>query len=718
MLEKRKTPVGLYVTLGIMLLIVSYYISGLFTFEDLSMNNMQNYLVYIALHFWQITRWYNEKTIPIMGLGFLGWVFLIYYFMLYYRNYQEGSHGTEEWADIKDVNRRRRSKVEDDNMILSKNIAVDTCGEKRMSNNNTLILASSGKGKTTGYIVPNLLRAHDQFIVLDVKGELQFKYGKYLQEKGYTIRSLNMKEPDKSDRFNPYVYIYRDQDLIRMIENIYDSLEPPDAVKESPFWEDGPKLYMQALFYYEWFCAKEEKRYGNINNITALCNEQVQLSDHPPKKKGAPPPSVLEVRMMKMREKYGANHPAVRDYFKFIDGAADTVKSIVIIVNSKLKLLELPELKRIFEDDDMHLQDLAYGVGGTKEQPTNKKVAIFLGADDTDRSLNFVFSIFYTLAVNTLCNIADRDFKKNGGALPIPVGFFEDEFYAGARPAEAEVLLGTIRGRNIYMVPVLQSKAQLMVLYPNDKWKIFLDNCSVMAFYGAAPAADETHEWISKLTGDMTFDTAVMQKDRTDFGETGGNLISPAAVKRMPKEDCIIFMEGEFPIYDEKERPWENPDSPYHHAMELNKASEDGGYIHPVEVVWNEKEYRYITVLPDSEPKEFADIDNPEFLHADLRDKNKNTLQKVLKQLAENDVMEDENVPTVGTRKNRDITGEFIDVWLRYSKELSDHEKQIILRASENGVTEDNLKRMFLMEEDQMEEFAIICADGRHGESA
>ena len=67
-----------------------------------------------------------------------------------------------------------------------------------------------------------------------------------------------------------------------------------------------------------------------------------------------------------------------------------------------------------------------------------------------------------------------------------------------------------------------------MVLYPNDKWKIFLDNCSVMAFYGAAPAADETHEWISKLTGDMTFDTAVMQKDRTDFGETGGNLISPA----------------------------------------------------------------------------------------------------------------------------------------------------------------------------------------------
>ena len=80
MLEKRKTPVGLYVTLGVILMILSYYVSGLFTFDDLSMNNMQDYLVYIALHFWQVTRWYNDKTIPIMGLGFLGWVFIIYYF--------------------------------------------------------------------------------------------------------------------------------------------------------------------------------------------------------------------------------------------------------------------------------------------------------------------------------------------------------------------------------------------------------------------------------------------------------------------------------------------------------------------------------------------------------------------------------------------------------------------------------------------------------------
>ena len=75
-------------------------------------------------------------------------------------------------------------------------------------------------------------------------------------------------------------------------------------------------------------------------------------------------------------------------------------------------------------------------------------------------------------------------------------------------------------------------------------------------------------------------------------------------------------------------------------------------------------------------------------------------------------------MPTVGTKKERDIAGSFIDVWLRYSKELSDQEKRIILKASESGVSEDNLKRMFLMEERQMEEFATICADSRHEDEA
>lgn len=708
MLEKRKIPISFYITLGVIIMIVFYYLGGVFSFDDLTFANVNEKLMYIFMHFWQIPRWYNEKTVPALGLGFLIWMYLIYYFHMYYRNYQNGkSHGAEEWADIKDVNRRRRGKDEAHNMILSQNVAVAMDGEGSLSNNNALLVASSGKGKTTGFMETNILRAADHMIILDVKSALLFKYGLYLKNQGYDVHSLNMRTPSESDRYNPFKYVQNDQDMIRLIENIYDSLDPPDAIKNDPFWEDGPKLYMQALFYYEWFEAQEQGRTATINNILTLANEQVQLSDKPPKKKGGLPPSILELKMDEKKKKYGPNHPEVRDYNKFINGASDTVKSIIIIVNAKFKLLELPELKRIFEDDDMDIQDMAYGVGGTKEHPTNRKVAIFLGADDTDPSLNFVFSMFYSQAANILCRIADIDFRTNRGKLPIPVGFFMDELYAGARPKDLEMILGTIRSRNIYMVPTVQSKAQLMSLYPNEKWQIILDNCATMLFYGCSPSAKETQEWISELTGDMTFDTAVLQKERTDFAETGGRLISPAAVKRMPNEDCIIFMEEEFPIYDQKMRLWETPTPEYEEAMRLNSENENGGYVHPVEVYWDEKNYRYITVLPEVEKKEFCDIDNPEFIHADLRDKP-SSLEQAIRKIVYGELRDSSGDGDSGDRivaKDRDISGSLFEVWQKYVDVLSLEEQQLILQASEEGIQEENIKAMFNMTSEEMQIF-------------
>lgn len=86
---------------------------------------------------------------------------------------------------------------------------------------------------------------------VDVKGELQYKFGHYRQEKGYTIRSLNLKNPEKLDRYNPFLYIEKEEDLIRLITNLHEAVKKPDAMQGKPFWDDGVDLYLQAIFYYE-----------------------------------------------------------------------------------------------------------------------------------------------------------------------------------------------------------------------------------------------------------------------------------------------------------------------------------------------------------------------------------------------------------------------------------------------------------------------------------
>ena len=53
--------------------------------------------------------------------------------------------------------------------------------------------------------------------------------------------------------------------------------------------------------------------------------------------------------MQELQERYGEDYPPVRDYRKLKEGASETVRSIVIMVNAQLRLFEIPEIKRIFD---------------------------------------------------------------------------------------------------------------------------------------------------------------------------------------------------------------------------------------------------------------------------------------------------------------------------------------------------------------------------------
>ena len=451
------------------------------------------------------------------------------------------------------------------------------------------IIGSSGSYKTNAVVTPNLLKAANHYIALDVKGELQYKFGHYLQEKGYTIRSLNLKNPEKSDRYNPFLYIEKEEDLIRLITNLHEAVKKLDAMQGEPFWDGGVDLYLQAIFYYEWLESMEESRVGSMNNILYLVNLETQ-------KMPDGETTRLQLEMDKLAKRKGDFYPPVRDYRKLKEGATETVRSIIIMVNAMLKLCETAGVKRIFEGDDIQIRELGAGVGGTAEHPTDRKIALLLVLPDNDRSYNFLISIFYTQAFDILMRMADNEYH---GPLPIPVEFWMDEFYAGSKPTDPDVLLGVVRSRNICMMPVLQSVSQIKTLFKNDKWETMLDNCATLLYLGSGPGALSTHKYISELLGKMTIDTrhdgrSMGRNGSTseNYQQSGRELMTPAEVKRLDRKKCIIFMEGQRPILDEKALPFHTKE--YLHAMELNKQ---GGYEHPVFTYYDSETMSYHTIL-------------------------------------------------------------------------------------------------------------------------
>ena len=730
MIEKRKTPWWAFIIGLFILLILAYFGCGLLKLDGVTINNYQQKLLYIFTH--PFRNWWTKKTPAFMSVVFVAWIMFIAYYLDQNRNYHFGvENGSEQWADVNKLSKTLRdSKNEKNNTYLSERIAVSN---NALSNMNMLVIGGSGSYKTTSVLTPNLLLAGMTNVILDIKGDLLRKHGNYLKEHGVKVKSFNLINPEESDRYNPMQYLQKETDVIRLITNMQASVKPPDAQKGDPFWDDGVALYLQAMFFHEWLTAKEENRKPTLNNILKLVNmESKHVGDGEEDDK-----TELQLEMDRLAELHGDDYPPVRDYRKLKEGATETVRSIIIMVNAMLRLCETSALKRLFEDDDIDIPSLGLGVDGNP----NKKTALFLVMPDNDQSFNFLISMFYTQLFDVLIRIADH---KCHGSLPIHVRLWADEFYAGPKPTNTEVLMGTIRSRNLSIVPILQSIAQIKAVFPQEKWEVFLDNCAVMIYLGSGPAAFSTHEYISKLLGEMTIDT---RNDGVTTGSHGSSslnnqragrgLMTPGEVKRLDRKKCLIFMEGQYPILDWKNFPFETPE-----WKESERLAGKEGYKHPVRVVYNPKTMTYRTIRNESkfqaiDKKDVAfykeaektdnsikvcEVNEEEFLYLNFNVEPKPTEEELIQMLIQNrNEMEESKekpesnnskVPKFGTnKKNTDtkqdewnLSGSIEQCIIRYASRLNGEQINQILLGLEQGLTDEQVKSYFTLPADKMKQ--------------
>ena len=64
------------------------------------------------------------------------------------------------------------------------------------------------------------------------------------------------------------------------------------------------------------------------------------------------------------------------------------------------------------------------------------------------------------------------------------VGVWLDEFANIKMPANFEKILATCRSRGIYCVPILQSLAQIKILFKDGAWEGVVGNCDTFVYLG------------------------------------------------------------------------------------------------------------------------------------------------------------------------------------------------------------------------------------------
>ncbi len=167
------------------------------------------------------------KTVLIMVLIYLA---VLAVFVSSARNYRKREeHGSAKWGNASRLNSKYAAHKTEGNKILTQHVSIGMDGRKHMRNLNVLVCGGSGSGKTRFYAKPNIMNANTSYVVLDPKGELLNSTGCLLEHNGYTIKVIDLINMEKSHCYNPFVYLRNDNDIQRLVTNLFKNTTPKGA---------------------------------------------------------------------------------------------------------------------------------------------------------------------------------------------------------------------------------------------------------------------------------------------------------------------------------------------------------------------------------------------------------------------------------------------------------------------------------------------------------
>ena len=437
--------------------------------------------------------------------------------------YSGREHGSSDW-----------SRGGEQYKVLSRNSGLILAEENylpldKKGNLNILIVGGSGSGKSASFSIPNAHQLLGSYVFTDPKGEIYDKTAGYFRENGYSVKILNLVNPESSDSYNPLSHIRSELDVDIIASTIVRGQKSEKAGgAQDPYWDNMSELLLKALIYY--LMAKRPPEECNL----ASCAEMVRAANN----------NGDNNLLADLINQLPYDHPA-RTNFKSVELASDkTYSSILSSLQSALGKFDSKDIADVTSTNTIDFEELA-----------NKKTALFVVSSDTHTAYDFLLTIFFSQLIQQLYDFAD----KAGGKLPVPMFFILDEFSNIGQIPDFDKKISTSRSRGISFSVILQNLDQLKAIYEKS-YETIIGNCDTHVFLGSNSYT--TVEYFSKELGEKTITheskSSNRKNDRTRTGYSESEqimaraLMTPDELRRMENDNCIIFAKGLKPIMAKK----------------------------------------------------------------------------------------------------------------------------------------------------------------------
>lgn len=305
---------------------------------------------------------------------------------------------------------------------------------------------------------------------------------------------------------------------------------------------------LEALIGYVYFELEPEEH--NMNSVMTLLS-MLEVQENNPNYVSQLDLLFEDLRMRK------PNSFAAKQYKLYKMAPGKTAQSINISLGLRMSAFNIPSIANIVADDTINLRELG----------SDKKVALFVVTPDTTTAYNFLAAVMFQQCFQILVDIADH---RPDQKLPRHVRFLLDEFPNIGTIPDFQILISTIRSRDIACTLIYQSLSQLKSQYKDD-WPTILENCDSMIVLGAG-SNPESLEFFSKSLGKATIEVLNTSEARGGQGSytksyqaLGRELMTPEEIRTMPRNWCLLIISGVAPFYSRK---YNLKDHPNYHLVE------------------------------------------------------------------------------------------------------------------------------------------------------
>ena len=417
-----------------------------------------------------------------------------------------------------------------------------------LPNYHELYIGTTGSGKTTGCIEPQLRAIAAQqnkanLFITDPKGELFEHHARYLKEQGYNLFILNFKNLARSHTWNP-------------LEEMYDTYQELKAVGEGAKQVSGkPSKDLQLMdpesdyannyILYKDMAFASDTQYQNYLEverymvrskastlINQFCNTVFNLEGVGDDRswiegaRGFMYGILLAMLEESIKEPgFKREHmtlKTVNDIFAMLrDGAEDldedisdkmetflSDKSPEVMTKLKTVIRTAPVTRKgylsVFQSEvEKWMQGHIFQLTGSTTislEDDDAPWAIFIATRDYDKADNVIAGLFIDWVYRQSLLKIERE--RNAGDEPREMHFLLDEFANIPRIPDFDNKIATARSRRMWFHLFIQSYDQLDLIYGKETANIIIDNCNQQTFLGSQSQA--TKERFSRECGQKT----------------------------------------------------------------------------------------------------------------------------------------------------------------------------------------------------------------------